>query len=107
MGVLISHQLTRQLATVRKPGEISWLLPDGKVIVTLAYKKKDGVIIPQYIDTILISVQHLPGIDIKILNIVKNHFNFKPQKMIDQLKLQRPIYHATSCYGHFGRKEFS
>ncbi|MHA1445442.1 MAG: methionine adenosyltransferase domain-containing protein, partial [Candidatus Heimdallarchaeaceae archaeon] len=30
-------------------------------------------------------------------------FVFKPGLIIEHLKLKRPIYRKTSCYGHFGR----
>ena len=33
-------------------------------------------------------------------------FDARPSAMIRQLDLQRPIYSATSAYGHFGRAEF-
>jgi S-adenosylmethionine synthetase len=32
-------------------------------------------------------------------------FTFKPQGMIKQLDLLRPIYKKTACYGHYGRKD--
>jgi S-adenosylmethionine synthetase len=43
--------------------------------------------------------------DEKILESIKNHFNFKPSSMIEELKLRRPIYSKTTCYGHFGRND--
>jgi len=33
-------------------------------------------------------------------------FDARPAAIIDQLDLRRPIYKATSSYGHFGRDEF-
>ena len=41
----------------------------------------------------------------KILEIIKNVFDFRVGAMIDHLKLRRPIYKKTACYGHFGREE--
>jgi S-adenosylmethionine synthetase len=38
--------------------------------------------------------------------IVKN-FDMRPRAIVEQLDLLRPIYRATSAYGHFGRSEFS
>jgi len=35
-----------------------------------------------------------------------HHYNWNPEAIIEFLDLRRPIYRATSCYGHFGRKEF-
>jgi S-adenosylmethionine synthetase len=38
---------------------------------------------------------------------VGEHFDLRPRAIIDELALRRPIYRATSAYGHFGRDEFS
>ncbi|MGB3477806.1 MAG: methionine adenosyltransferase [bacterium] len=43
--------------------------------------------------------------DSKIVAILKKIFDFTPQGIIDKLKLRRPIYKRTACYGHFGREE--
>lgn len=43
--------------------------------------------------------------DDKIVQILKKLFDFTPQGIIDKLKLRRPIYKRTACYGHFGREE--
>jgi S-adenosylmethionine synthetase len=43
--------------------------------------------------------------DDKIVQILKKLFDFTPQGIIDKLKLRRPIYRRTACYGHFGREE--
>lgn len=43
--------------------------------------------------------------DLKIATILKKLFDFTPQGIIDKLKLRRPIYKRTACYGHFGREE--
>ncbi len=41
--------------------------------------------------------------DERLLEIVKENFDFRPQAIIDNLDLLRPIYKNTSRYGHFGR----
>ncbi|UCE81612.1 MAG: methionine adenosyltransferase [Deltaproteobacteria bacterium] len=41
----------------------------------------------------------------RIAEIVRDTFSFKPANMISQLKLLRPIFTKTSCYGHFGRND--
>jgi len=41
--------------------------------------------------------------DSKIVKAVKAVFGLKPAEIIKQLDLLRPIYEATSSYGHFGR----
>jgi len=44
--------------------------------------------------------------DDQLEEAVKKVFDFRPGKIIEQLDLLRPIYRATSAYGHFGRPEF-
>lgn len=36
----------------------------------------------------------------------KNHFDFRPKAIIEQLNLRQPIYRETATYGHFGRSVF-
>jgi len=55
LPIMLAHALTRQLATVRKAGEISWLRPDGKSQVTVEYGE-DGA--PARVDTVVVSTQH-------------------------------------------------
>ena len=44
--------------------------------------------------------------DSKLEEIVKKVFDMRPASIIDSLSLRRPIYRATSNYGHFGREGF-
>jgi len=41
----------------------------------------------------------------KIIELIKEHFNFKPKAIVDTLDLKRPIYQKTAAYGHFGRDD--
>ena len=41
----------------------------------------------------------------RIAEIVRETFSFKPADMIRHLKLLRPIFKKTACYGHFGRND--
>jgi S-adenosylmethionine synthetase len=41
--------------------------------------------------------------DDQIANVVREVFDFRPRAIIETLNLLRPIYTATSAYGHFGR----
>ncbi len=43
--------------------------------------------------------------DDRIADIVREVFSFKPANMINHLRLLRPIYRKTACYGHFGRND--
>lgn len=42
-----------------------------------------------------------------IAKVVEEVFDFRPLAIINNLRLDRPVYRATSNYGHFGRKGFS
>jgi S-adenosylmethionine synthetase len=41
----------------------------------------------------------------RLVEIVRDTFSFKPAEMISHLKLLRPIFKKTACYGHFGRND--
>jgi S-adenosylmethionine synthetase len=43
--------------------------------------------------------------DDQILELVNQHFDFRPAAIIRDLDLRRPIYRATAAYGHFGRDD--
>ena len=55
LAISLAHKLTRKLTEVRKSGEITYLRPDGKSQVTVAYDENGK---PVYIDTVVISTQH-------------------------------------------------
>ena len=54
MPISLAHRVCRRLSAIRKAGELSYLRPDGKSQISVAYE--DGR--PVGIDTILISTQH-------------------------------------------------
>ena len=43
--------------------------------------------------------------DQRIVQLVRENFDLRPQGLIDMLDLKRPIYRQTAAYGHFGRTE--
>ncbi len=61
LPIWLAHRLASQLAFVRKSGQLDYLRPDGKTQVTVTY---DGTR-PVAIETVLISTQHQPGLDIE------------------------------------------
>jgi S-adenosylmethionine synthetase len=63
MPIMQAHKLARQLAAVRKNGQVPYLRPDGKTQVTVKYE--DGK--PVSIDKVLISAQHQPNIPQKTI----------------------------------------
>ena len=56
-----AHNLTRALTACRRSGELAWLRPDGKSQVSVQYAA-DGT--PERIDTVVVSTQHAPDIEI-------------------------------------------
>ncbi|GAC1363245.1 MAG: methionine adenosyltransferase [Actinomycetota bacterium] len=63
LPIWLAHRLAEKLAEERKSGRIPYLRPDGKTQVSIKYE--DGR--PVGIDTILISAQHQPEVDIETL----------------------------------------
>jgi len=41
----------------------------------------------------------------RLLKAIKKNFDLTPYGIIKTLKLRRPIFKKTACYGHFGREE--
>jgi S-adenosylmethionine synthetase len=37
--------------------------------------------------------------------LVREVFDLRPAKILENLRLRRPIYKATAAYGHFGRTD--
>jgi S-adenosylmethionine synthetase len=42
----------------------------------------------------------------RLVDVVRELFDFRPAAIIEHLDLRRPIYKETAAYGHFGRKGF-
>lgn len=43
----------------------------------------------------------------ELIKILKNNFPVRPQDIIDELDLRKPVYKKTAVYGHFGRPCFT
>lgn len=83
LPIYIAHNLSRQLAQIRKKKIIPFLRPDGKTQVTVEYR--DGI--PKRIENILISSQHSPGVSqsrLKKALIEKVIRQVIPAKLIDK-----------------------
>ena len=63
LPISLAHKLAKKLTEVRKSGALTYLRPDGKTQVTVCYE--DGR--PVSVDTIVISTQHSPDVDIETI----------------------------------------
>ena len=56
--------------------------------------------------SVMVNTYHTGKIsDEAICKLVRQEFDLTPRGIIRTLKLRRPIYFQTACYGHFGRNE--
>ncbi len=64
MAITLAHRLAKRLTDVRKNGTIPYLRPDGKTQVTVEYDDNGKIF---RVDTVLISTQHSPDVDMEVL----------------------------------------
>jgi len=70
LPIVLAHKLTKQLATVRKEGDLTFLRPDGKSQVSIDYKDWK----PSAINNVVVSSQHSEDISTSDLREkIKNH----------------------------------
>ena len=82
MPISLAHKLALRLTEVRKKGILDYLRPDGKTQVTVEYD--DGV--PVRVDTVVVSSQHSPEVDIEKLreDIIREVVKpIIPQELLD------------------------
>ena len=63
LPIWLSHRLVERQAMLRKDGRLSWLRPDAKSQVTIDYQNNQ----PKAIDTIVLSTQHNPDVNMEDL----------------------------------------
>ncbi|WP_186575859.1 methionine adenosyltransferase [Aquibacillus kalidii] len=84
LPISLAHKLSKRLADVRKDSTLDYLRPDGKTQVTVEYDENDK---PVRIDTIVISTQHHPEVELKqIQEDLKEHVikPIVPEDLLDQ-----------------------
>ena len=79
-AISMAHKLAKKLTDVRKNNEFTYLRPDGKTQVTVEYENDR----PKRIETILISTQHKPEVDIETM---KNDLTEKVIKKIIPIEM--------------------
>ncbi len=63
LPIWLAHRLAQRLAQVRRVGVLPYLRPDGKTQVSVTYDNGR----PVALETVLISTQHDPGVDLETL----------------------------------------
>lgn len=84
MAITLAHRLAKRLTDVRKNGTIPYLRPDGKTQVTIEYDDNGKIF---RVDTVLISTQHSPEVDMEVLarDVKANVFDpIIPANLIDE-----------------------
>lgn len=83
MPISLAHKMAMKLTEVRKEGILDYLRPDGKTQVTIEYDNG----IPTRVDTVVVSSQHSPDVDInKLREDIKREVILKtvPKNLIDE-----------------------
>jgi len=62
--VTFAHRLVKRQSEVRRSGVLPWLRPDAKSQVTFRYEGAN----PQRVDAVVLSTQHDPDVDAKVLH---------------------------------------
>ena len=83
LPISLAHKLAERLTFVRKTNIIDYIRPDGKVQVTVEYDND----IPKRVDTIVVSTQHLPDIEMEQIkkDIIENVIKpIVPNELLDE-----------------------
>ena len=84
LPIMLAHKLARRLSEIRKNKVVDYLRPDGKTQVTVLYDEAGN---PVFVDTILISTQHSPEVEMEDLakDIKKYVVDYiVPQELVDE-----------------------
>lgn len=84
LAITLAHKLCHKLAEVRKNGTLPYLRPDGKSQVTVEYDDNGNIL---RIDTVLISTQHSPEVELsKLAKDIKKYVvdEVIPSNLVDK-----------------------
>ena len=62
LAISLSHKMAKRLTDVRKQGLVDYLRPDGKTQVTVEYDENGK---PSRVDTVVLSTQHSPDVELE------------------------------------------
>lgn len=65
MPIALAHRMARRLTQMRKERVLPYLRPDGKTQVTVEYDENNK---PIRIDTVVVSTQHRPEVDLQMIS---------------------------------------
>jgi S-adenosylmethionine synthetase len=92
--IYYAHRLVERQADVRRDGRLPWLRPDAKSQVTLRYV--DGK--PHSVDTVVLSTQHEPDVDHKMLQEAVIELIVKPVLPREWLAQTRYLINPTGRF---------
>tara|TARA_B100001142_G_scaffold88110_3_gene89935 strand:+ start:1165 stop:2364 length:1200 start_codon:yes stop_codon:yes gene_type:complete len=88
LPITLSHKLVQKLSQVRSDNDLAYLRPDGKSQVTVEYSNGK----PNRVDTVVISTQHNPEVDQKVI------FNDILEKVINPIIPGELVDNNTKYY---------
>jgi S-adenosylmethionine synthetase len=95
LPIWLSHRLMERQAQLRKSGKLAWLRPDAKSQVTVKYV--DGK--PDSIDTVVVSTQHAPEMELKAIREAVIEEIIKP--MLPKELIKGEIKYLVNPTGRF------
>ncbi|MBA3364752.1 MAG: methionine adenosyltransferase [Actinobacteria bacterium] len=106
LPIMLAHKICKRLAEVRKAEFVPYLRPDGKAQVTVRYEvDDDGRQTPVEIERVLVSTQHMEGLDpealIKPDIIAHVLLPILPRDMYDEKRLEQPGFVYVNPTGKF------
>jgi S-adenosylmethionine synthetase len=95
MPIILAHKLAKQLAAVRKSGQMDYLRPDGKTQVTVLYEDDRPVAVTK----VLLAAQHSPDVSNEEIERDINEYVVEPIIPSDMCQLGVDL--AVNCTGRF------
>ena len=95
LTIQLAHKLNSAMKQARRDGTCAWLRPDTKTQVTVEYKHDGGAVVPQRVDTVVISAQSSDDITVeKLREELKEKIIKKviPANYLDD----KTVYHVSS-----------